>query len=134
MGAKMTDSGGEAAHYLHDLERSRAQVCDKCRKLKRRCFGTASRCTNCLLNDHECTTERLLKRKRKPNPAKLTPLEVENMELRLKLQKLEELLSNIEESYLLSPFFHQKKQGFFFKEKQSDCDYNNDMNDIFSDF
>lgn len=64
------------------IETTRSQVCDRCRKLKRKCYGAGRRCNNCLMADHACTTEYLLKRKRRSKPTKLSPLEIENLRLR----------------------------------------------------
>lgn len=79
---------------LDNLHSCRAQVCDRCRKLKKKCYGTGPSCVNCVVTNNPCTVTTTLKRKRKPKPTKLSPIEVENIKLKLRLQELENLLKD----------------------------------------
>ncbi|AQZ14137.1 hypothetical protein BZL39_G01570 [Zygosaccharomyces parabailii] len=97
------------------IETTRSQVCDRCRKLKRKCYGAGVRCNNCLMADRECTTEHLLKRKRRSKPTKLSPLEIENIRLRQRLRELEDKLTYIRTSYILSPLFLKQDEDPCFK-------------------
>lgn len=45
----------------------RAQVCDRCRVLKKGCYGSDDCCINCSIAKISCKTTARLKRKRKPN-------------------------------------------------------------------
>lgn len=45
----------------------RIQVCDRCRGLKKGCFGSGDSCINCSVAGISCQTTTRLKRKRKPN-------------------------------------------------------------------
>ncbi|BAO37768.1 Zn2/Cys6 DNA-binding domain [Kluyveromyces marxianus] len=85
-------SNVNSTETLENLHSCRAQVCDRCRKLKKKCYGTGPSCTNCLVTNNPCSVTTTLKRKRKPKPTKLSPIEVENIKLRLKLQEMENLL------------------------------------------
>lgn len=78
---------------LENLLSCRSQVCDRCRKLKKKCYGTGAKCNNCLISNQECATTKTLKRKRKPKPTKLNPIEIENIKLKLKLQELQQCLN-----------------------------------------
>lgn len=89
----------ENKHYY------RGQACDRCSRLKRKCRGNDNQCEGCLLSGVECTTNRCLKRKRRPKPSKLTPLEIENLRLKMRVEELEKKLRALGDSYLLSPLF-----------------------------
>ncbi|CUM56761.1 unnamed protein product [Debaryomyces fabryi] len=45
----------------------RIQVCDRCRALKKGCYGSGDSCINCSVANISCETTTRLKRKRKPN-------------------------------------------------------------------
>lgn len=105
--------GGAEKQSLEDLDSylsCRAQVCDRCSKMKRKCYGAGEKCDNCALANLECTTERSVKRKRKPKPTKLSPLEIENIKLKLRVEELEAKLEQIRKSYLLSPLYNVVNQ------------------------
>lgn len=86
---------------LDNLHSCRSQVCDRCRKLKKKCYGTGPVCNNCLISNNQCTITATLKRKRKPKPTKLNPIEIENIKLKLKIQQLENALQESEHSKML---------------------------------
>lgn len=78
-----------STEHLDNLHSCRTQVCDRCRKLKKKCYGTGPVCNNCLISNNECTITKTLKRRRKPKPTKLNPIEIENIKLKLRVQELE---------------------------------------------
>ncbi|CDO92801.1 unnamed protein product [Kluyveromyces dobzhanskii CBS 2104] len=82
----------DSTEHLENLHSCRVQVCDRCRKLKKKCYGTGSCCVNCLVTNNPCNVTTTLKRKRKPKPTKLSPIEIENIKLKLKIQELENCL------------------------------------------
>lgn len=78
---------------INGWEITREQVCDRCRKLKKKCYGMSKKCNNCLIANQDCMITRTLKRKRRPKPTKLNPMEIENIKLRLQVKELQDLIS-----------------------------------------